>query len=86
MPSTYLEDFFGSSWGNIVGDPLVSGVLLLAFFGIFVMLQNTRLDGKIVVLVPALVLASLFASIFIAFAVFFAGGLLYLAFTKFTNR
>lgn len=84
--STYIEDFFGASWNSVVGDPLVSGVLLIAFFGIFVMLQNTRLDGKIAVLLPALILASLFAPIFIAFAVFLAGGLLYLALTKFTNR
>lgn len=84
--STYLENWFGGNWGNIIGDPLVSGLILMGFFSIFVMLQDTRLDGKLAIMVPACILASFFTPIFTLIAIFMVSGVMYLALTKFTNR
>lgn len=42
---------------STVGDPTFLAVLVWAFFGIFVMLQNLPTSGKIAIMVPATLLA-----------------------------
>jgi predicted branched-subunit amino acid permease len=41
-------------------DPYILGLILLAFFVGYVLLQNTRMDAKVVILAPVCVLAMLF--------------------------
>lgn len=73
---------------DIVGDPLFIGILILVFFGVFVMLQNTRLDHKLAIMVPAALLALGFFGAGVAYFLiaFFFAGVLYLAFMKFINK
>jgi len=79
-----IEDLIGQGAGYTTGgDPLFLGLLTIGFFAGFTMLQGTRLEAKIVVLVPALFLTLYFIP---GLAVLIALGLatiLYLAFTKF---
>lgn len=81
-----LENIFYEGAMQIAGDPVFIGFLVIIFFGAIVLVQNTRLDGKLVVLIPAMLLAIAFIpAIFLLFALVLAV-ILYLAFTKLTNR
>ena len=79
---TVLEELIAEGFAQIAGNPFILGLLVLVFFTVFVMLQNTRLDTKIAIIIPAIFLAMAFAPIL---AIPFALGItfiLYLAITK----
>lgn len=85
MPS-FLENYAGNGVGGVVGDPSILGILFIGFFSAFVMLQDTRLDGKLVVLVPVLILATVFIpwlSVLIALGL---GAIVYIALMKLINH
>jgi Ca2+/Na+ antiporter len=73
-----LEIIFSSGFASVVGSPVIEALLLIGFFGAFVMLQNTRLEGKLCVLVPAILLSLLFVPFLV---VFLAIGIAYLAYS-----
>jgi len=78
--------FLASQFGTMIGDPLLMMILFIGFFIIFVMLQNTRLDGKIVILIPVLMLSMIFVSWMIVVVAFIVGIVIYMAITKFMAR
>ena len=81
-----IANMFATGAITIVGDPIILGVLIFAFFAIFVLLQNTRLDHKVAILVPASFLSLAFVPILSIVVGLAFGIILYLAFTKLTNR
>jgi len=54
---SYFEEIFYNGALASVGDPMFIGILVWIFFAIFVMLQNLPTSGKIVIMVPATILA-----------------------------
>jgi len=80
-----IEDFVGTRAGTIAGDGTFIGLLLLGLFFGFVLIQRTSLDTKLAILVPAAILSMVFFSaIFRIVFVLLAGGILYLAYKRFT--
>jgi hypothetical protein len=84
--STYLEDLIGGAFGDTVGDPIVTGLILIGWTAAFLMMQNTRIDAKVVVLTPMLLLSLIFIPFLGVLIAVGLGGLIYMALIKFTNR
>jgi len=82
----FLEDFIGSGFSTIVGDAALEGVLVLTFFGGFVLLQGSRLDHKVCILTPACILTCMFIPWLSVVLALVLGIITYLAFMKFTGR
>jgi len=80
-----LESTIYSSCMSIVGDPTYLGLLVLGFFVGFVFLQGTRMDVKIMVIVPALFLAMSFIGILKVIVVVGIGVVMMLGIKKFMN-
>ena len=59
---SYIERYITCNFGRLLGNSEFGGMMLAIvvglFFLVFVMLQNTRLDGKIAILIPAVLLIS----------------------------
>ena len=53
-----IENIIGGGLMMILGNSALIGVLVLAFFGGWVLLANTRADVKALVIFPALILAA----------------------------
>lgn len=75
----FLETFLGNALGPTFGMPEITAIAVLAFFTIIVMVQGTRLDGKLCIVVPAVFLAAAFISwivipigVFLGFIMWFA--------------
>ncbi len=81
-----LEAFIGNGMGQVVGDPIFLGLLVLGFLGGFVLLQNTRFDAKLLVIVPAMLLAMAFIPILPLLFGLVCGFIGYLVVTKLENR
>jgi hypothetical protein len=70
-----------------VGDPIFLGFLVFGFFLGFVVLQGQNLTGKMVILVPAGILALAFMPNWVSILFgLVCGGILYLAINKFITR
>jgi len=78
MAST-LEDMIGNGMGQIVGDPAITGLLFLVFFFGFVLIQPSRLDHKVAILIPATILSLVFIPFLSVLFAIVAGFLLYRA-------
>ena len=84
---TSLEEIIAGGIIDIVGDPFLAGLLVLVFFGGFVFLQGTRLDAKVAILIPAVLLAfAVFPSFMMVPFLLVISFVLYLAVTKFLGR
>jgi predicted branched-subunit amino acid permease len=81
-----LESMIGCAFQQSVGDPIVIGILFVGFFGAFLLLQNTRLDGKVAILFPIAIMAGIFYGFFPMLGALAAGYLLWLAIQKIQNR
>jgi len=55
-----IENIIGGGLMMILGNSALIGVLVLSFFGGWVLLSNTRADVKVLVIFPALILAAAF--------------------------
>ena len=78
-----LEQMIYESAVQSVGDPIILGLLTFGFFLGFVAMQGQRLEGKIFVLVPALILSLAFMPpVVTILAGLILGGILYLALRK----
>jgi hypothetical protein len=84
--SGFIEQSIADGFTQVTGDPLLAGLMFVGFFLAFVMLQGTRLEGKIVVILPVLFLSLTFIPILLVFAVIGAAGISYLAITRAVNR
>lgn len=81
-----VETFIGDGMAQVTGDPVFFGLMLLGFFFSFVMLQGTRLDVKLLVLVPIALLAAPFIPWLPIVLGLVCAGILYFALTKFDQR
>ena len=55
-----IENIIGSGLMLILGNAAFIGVMVIAFFGGWVLLSNTRADVKVLIIFPALILAAAF--------------------------
>lgn len=85
VPTT-VESQMAAQIGLSFGSPFILALMVGGFFLAYVMLQNTRLDGKIVILVPALFLCIAIIPLASLILAFIISGVLYLAYTRFTGR
>jgi len=81
-----IEDYVGSAMQDLTGDPIYSGLLILAFFMALVFMRNFRLDAKIAILFPASVLAMAFIPMLKLIVVFVGTAILYMGYGKLINR
>lgn len=70
-----LESAISDGIFSVINNNAILALILLGFFMIFVMLQGTRLDAKVAVMIPALFLAIALEPIF-AFVVVLGVGFL----------
>jgi len=77
-----IETIIGNGFSSVFGSNDIIGLILLAFFGAFVMLQDTRFDVKVLIMIPALLLAMAFISWLSIAVVIALGFLVYLAARK----
>lgn len=81
-----LESYIADGFAQTVGDPIFLGILVIVWFLGFTIMQGTRIDAKLVIMVPALLLATAFIPFLgILISLVFAA-LIYLAIMKLTNR
>ena len=82
-----LEAVFYNGMLSLVGEPILIGFVVLALFAGWVMVAGFRLDAKLLGIVPAIILASVFMP---AFALLLGGlalaGIVYYALMKFMRR
>ena len=88
---SYMERFLSSSMGRMVGNDPETGKQILAilvggFFFVFVSFQNTRIEAKAAVLIPAFVLASVFMGWLFSILILVVGVILYLGLSKLLNK
>ena len=83
-----ISAMFYSGALTTVGDPTWLGILVFVFFGGFVMLQNLPTSAKVVIMVPASLLAlMLFSSqAWAILAVLFMGFIVYIGMKRLFNR
>lgn len=87
---SYLERFVSVSVGKVVGDDSLGqslmAVLFMGFFFTFVSFQNVRIEGKAVVIIPALVLAATFVGWIATLIALGVGIIFYMALSKIFNK
>lgn len=87
---SYLERFVSTSFGKMMGNDEFGqaflAILCIGFFFTFVSFQNTRVEGKAAVLIPALLLTAVFVGWLLTLIALGLGVLLYLALSKITNK
>ena len=83
-------NFFGDSIANCtsyyVGDATLLFLLFIGFFVAYTVLQNTRIDAKLVVLVPIFILSATFFNWILVMVAMIASFLLFLALNKVCSR
>jgi hypothetical protein len=76
--TTPLETDMVNSLHTIVNDPTILGLIVLCLFGGFVIMQNSRLDQKVAIIVPAVILAAAMISwVFLVLAVILGAVIFY---------
>jgi len=82
-----IEAVFYNGFVSLVGEPIFLGFIVLALFVGWVMVAGFRLDAKLLGIVPALILASVFMPSFVLLLDGLAvAGILYYALMKFMRR
>jgi hypothetical protein len=87
---SYIERFVQCSMGRVVGNSEVGGLLLGLIVGglllAFILFQNTRIEGKIVIIIPMIVLVSIWAGWIIYLAGIVLGLIVFWALSRIINR
>ena len=87
---SYMERFLSSSFGTMIGNDEYGqsflAILCGGFFFVFVSFQNTRVEGKAAVLIPAFLLAAVFVGWLLTLIALAIGVLFYIALSKITNK
>lgn len=87
---SYLERFVSTSFGRMIGNDEFGqaflAILCIGFFFVFVSFQNTRVEGKAAVIIPALLLTAVFVGWLLTLIALGLGVLLYLALSKIINK
>lgn len=84
--ATEIEGLMYNGMLEAVGDPIYIGLLVLAFFVGFVILQNTSLPLKLLISVGAVFLASAFIPFFGLLIGLIAGVILYAGIMRAINK
>jgi len=82
----WLEQTIFSGSMQAAGDPLFLGILVFGFFFVFVLLQGSRGDAKLLIVIPALFLAAAFVPWLSLVIVLGVGTILWYAITRFMNK
>jgi purine-cytosine permease-like protein len=82
----FVESAFASGFAQVTGDPLLSALMFLGFFAAFTMLQGTRLEGKLPVLIPVLFLSLIMAPVMLVVLVLGTSFITYLAVASAVNK
>lgn len=82
----FFEATIADGFSQVAGDPAIAGLMFLGFFLAFVTLQGTRLEGKIVVMIPVLFLSLTFFSFMLVFLILAAAGITAIAVMRIWNR
>ena len=87
---SYIERYITCNFGRLVGNaemgPIVLAIMVLTFFTVFVMMQNTRLDGKLAVLIPVVILVAVWMGWIMWIVLFIVGGILFLGLIRFITK
>jgi predicted branched-subunit amino acid permease len=81
-----IENMIGSGLGGVVGDPAFLGFIVLIFFVGFVMLQAVGGGMKVLIIMGAMALASVFFPPLRYLLLIVGAAILIMAFLKFMNR
>lgn len=81
-----IEGMISSGMTMMFGNPSVIAIIILAAIGGFVMLQNTRLDLKVPILIGASILAAALSPIFIMLVVIFWSAIGFIALMRFITK
>lgn len=57
---TYLEQFISSGFANIFGEGIFIGIIFLGLFVGWAIVSRTSFESKLVIIIPAFIMASLF--------------------------
>ena len=83
-------NFFGDSIASCtnyyVGDATILFLMFIGFFLAYTLLQNTRIDAKLVILIPIFILSATFFNWILVMVAMVASFLLFLALNKIQNR
>lgn len=87
---SYMERFISSSFATLIGnskfgDPLLA-ILIGGFFFVFVSFQNTRIEAKAVILIPAFALAAVFVGWLISILALVVGIIIYIGLARLFNK
>jgi len=77
-----FEQIIGDGFDSVFGSHDIIGLIFLAFFAVFVMLQDTRFDVKVLIMIPAMALAMVYISWFTAVIAIALSVIAYLAARK----
>lgn len=83
---TFFESIIGDGITYVIGDQTIIGVLFLGFFAAFVALQGTRFDVKVLVMVPVIILATVYIPLLAVLLPLGLAFIIHAAFTKLDNR
>jgi len=75
----YFEIVISEGMTNILGGPELAGIIFIAFFLGFVTIQNTRIDHKLAIITPVMILSIVFFNWFAILLAFLGGFVFYLA-------
>jgi len=59
-----FEQIIGDGFDDVFGNHDIIGLIFIGFFAVFVMLQDTRFDVKVLIMIPAMALAMIYISWF----------------------
>lgn len=81
-----FENIFANGFHSIIGSPALMALLLVGFFGAFVMFQGTGWTQKIVIIIPALLLAGAIEPIFAIIGLFIIVLVVFFALSQFALK
>lgn len=85
MTGNYLENYLSENIGETLGDPLLVAALLMGIFAVFLTVQRSSFDGKIVIMIPVFILAAVIVPDLLILAALVVGVILYLALRRVTE-
>jgi uncharacterized membrane protein len=87
---SYLERYVSTSVGKMIGNDEFGqafvAIIVFSFFFVFVSFQNTRIEGKAAVLLPAILLTAVFIGWIVIIVAIIVGIVLYVSLSKILNK
>ena len=82
----FMGDSIANCTGQYIGDIGLLFMFFVGFFLAYTVLQNTRIEAKLVIMIPILVLSSVFFNWMLVMVAMGASLLLFLAISRFQNK